>query len=162
MPKYKRSYTTGSKANWIKFKKEYPEHKDLPYQTFRAILMKDGELITDYLLETGDKIALSHGIGEITITRRKMRKYKNKQSGELEPSHYSINWKATREVGHYVYHKNYNTNGYYATWTWFPRTSRIKFARLWDFEFLKVHKQKLAQLLFTDSKKTYLLYKEHF
>ncbi len=161
MPKLKRSHLTAAEENWRKFKKEYPEHKDLPYKTFRAILYKIGEVITDYLLESGDEVVLSHGIGTIRIVRRKMRKFKNKETGEMQPSHSSINWKATHEVGHYVFHKNYNTNGFYCTWSWFPKTSKIKFAKMWSFEFARVHTQKLADKLLSKDNNIYLMYKEH-
>lgn len=160
MPKLKRSHITAEKKNWKKFKKEYPEHKDLPYKTFREILYKEGEMITNYLLETGEKLQLSHGLGDMRIARRKMRKFRNKETGEMQPSHSSINWPATKEVGHYVFYKNYNTNGYYCTWAWFPKSSKIKFSKMWSCEFAKVHTQKLSNLLLSKDNQIHLLYKE--
>jgi hypothetical protein len=156
-----RAFRTASREQWKKFKIEYPEHKKMSFKTFKSILYKEAELIAMFLFESGEMMALSHGIGDVCINRKKMKGYID-ENGNLQPSHHAIDWKATREEGCYVFHKNYNSNGYYYKWSWFPDTSRVKFPHLWAFDFNREWTTMLGKMLNSKDNRQQFMYKEWY
>ncbi len=146
MSRPKRDWRSSSRNQYTNFCLENPEIK-ITFTEFQNIINKWNNLFASHILETGDKLKIPHGIGPLTINKYKPKNgYKTTKTGIVLPNR-SIDWKATKQEGKYIYHLNPSTDGMKYHWAWFPRFSYIKSAPIWKFEMARVHSRQLAKYL---------------
>src|SRR5688572_14449779 len=92
-----REYRQASKENWKRFSEEFPEIK-LSYLEWSNIIYSFNYNIRDYCLETGNKIKLPWGFGDIAISKRRRKKKVTLPNGE-ERINLAIDWKKTKLLG---------------------------------------------------------------
>ena len=127
----KVDWRSGSKDNYKNFCKKHPVI-NLTYDQWRNIVYFFNESFRDYVLETGDKVKLPFGFGEVSINKKKRRKLKEVNGKEYV--NLPIDWKKTKAKGKLIYNFNFHTEGYFFGWMWFKRTARFKQANLWSFK----------------------------
>lgn len=86
----------------------------------------------------GKVFKLPFGLGEIEITKRKIKVYKSNER--------SVDWKTTLEIGKKVYHLNEHTNGYNYGIDWRNITQCRNF-RSYRFIGTRYFKRTLAKLV---------------
>lgn len=159
MSRPKRGYRSISKEAYDSFKLKYPEIK-LSFKDFKRIIYTGNGMLADEFIETGDVAKLPHGLGKFGITKyKKIRSKKTCKSGKILPN-LPIDWKKTKELGKYVYHMNFNTDGMRYYWGWLPDTSFIKTSPIWKLEVARKHKRKLAKILIDPNDKRKDNYKQ--
>lgn len=125
------SYRTASESNYERFCLENP-NINITFNQWKEILYKFSENISEYILQTGEKVKLPYGLGDISINKKKPKRFKEFQGKEY--SNMAIDWKKTKEVGKYVYHMNLHTEGYRFSWMWFKNNCRFYQHQLWWFK----------------------------
>lgn len=125
-------YRQASKDNWKRFCEEFPDI-NLSYLDWSNIIYNFNYNLRDYCLETGDKIKLPWGFGDIAISKKKRKKRITLPNGE-ERINLAIDWKKTKELGKRIYHFNFHTNGFNFKWKWFPSSGRFKGHYVWVFK----------------------------
>ena len=110
-----------------------------------------------YCAETGEDFKVPAGLGRLAIAKKK-RKARKGKNGEF--NNLSINWKATRKKGKRIYNMNYDTDGFFFGWMFFPETVRFKHNRLWKFKPAEKMSSLIAHYVRAD-KKYQERYKEH-
>lgn len=158
MSKPARDERTGSKNLYNEFCKRHPSSK-LTYKDYRTILIHYNSLIANHILETGQKVKLPWGLGELCINKYKRSVYKITQAGE-KVYNYKIDFKKTKEYGKTIYHTNLHTQGYNYHWFWTPTSSRIKYAQIWSLTMIRDHSRGLVRRLKEPGSKYKNLYRE--
>ena len=150
-------WRSSSLANYKKFRKEFPEHKQLTYDEWRNVLFAFSEQFKFYILETGEKAKLPFGFGELSIIKKKRRKTKGPND---EYINLPIDWKRTMEKGKRMYNFNFHTEGYFFGWKWFKPRAGLVQDKLWYFKPSRVTSRILAHYIHSD-KKYMNIYKEY-
>lgn len=88
----------------------------------------------DHLLESGDRVKLSHGLGAFAISKKKSKKSNILPETGEEKITLPVDWAKTRKAGKYIYHFNFHTNGYRFKWKWFPHSATFFKADVWNFK----------------------------
>tara|TARA_R100000541_G_scaffold56072_2_gene65294 strand:- start:172 stop:642 length:471 start_codon:yes stop_codon:yes gene_type:complete len=113
----------------------------IDYKTYRSVIEEfNKKTIEDILLNTGE-FKVPHRLGEIRIQKRKMK---------FDPTKMKIDWKATREAGHKVYHLNDHRDNYRYRWYWRKKNVIVQNKTLYSFIASRANKRELARLLKTD------------
>jgi hypothetical protein len=123
-------YRTTSRETYEDFCLQNPE-VSISYQDWKNIIYAFNEAFANYILETGDRIKVPFGLGEVWIGKKKPRRYKV-VNGE-EKLNLPIDWKKSKELGKVVYHLNLHTDGYSYDWKWDKRGCRIFQKELWNW-----------------------------
>lgn len=145
MPRKTVEYRTASKENYRSFTLAYPEIK-LSFTEWANIIYTFNYNFRDYMLESGDRAKMPFGFGDFMVGKKKKKRYKILPTGE-EKINLSINWKATKEHGKYIYHTNVHTGGFNFYWRWEPRTARIYQAHIWRFKASRITSRLLTHYL---------------
>lgn len=145
MPRPSRDFRSSSKENFEVFCKERPEVK-IDYATFKKIIYTWNNMYVKHMLDTGDRLKLAYGLGPLAVTMYKPKRYKKNKEGK-EIIGLPINWKETKKEGRYIYHLNYQTDGYKYYWYWNPHESYIRNAVIWKLEMARVHSRALSSIL---------------
>lgn len=145
MPRVSVGYRTASKDTYKRFKENHPEIK-IDYLTWSNIIYTFNYAFRDYVLETGILCKYIHGFGDFAITKWKPSKTKILPTGE-ETIALPIDWKKTKEHGKYIFHMNYNTDGYKFKWKWFNRNSKIFLTKYWNFKPSRVSSRLLKHYI---------------
>ena len=124
-------YRSASSKAYKNFCIEHP-HIKLSVDEWRNIIYSFNESVRDYILETGEKVKLPFGFGDFSINKYRPKKFKE-VGGKLK-IRLPLDWKKTREKGKKIYHLNHHTEGFIFSWTWFKRSSTLKFKELWHFK----------------------------
>lgn len=67
----KKEYTTSSKENYERFLKEHKVSKSqLSFDKYEKIIKICNWMYVEYMLETGNKVKLPGGFGEIAVSKR--------------------------------------------------------------------------------------------
>lgn len=148
-------WRSSSKENYNLFCKKYPKIV-LTYEQWRIIIYSFNEAFREYILETGEKIKLPYGFGEISINKKKRKRLKGPNN---EFINLPIDWKKTKEKGKVIYNFNYDTEGYFFGWHWFKKSARFKQTDLWRFKPMRTTSRLLAHYIKID-KKYQQLYRE--
>lgn len=148
----KCDWRSGSKDQYHKFCKKYPNLK-LSFDEWKNIIYTFNELIGTYLLETGNKVRLPGGFGEIAINKKKRKKFLGKNDEFIG---LPIDWKKTLEKGRKIYNFNYHTEGYFFGWHWFKNTARFKQSDLWRFKATRNNSRLLKHYITADNKYQHL------
>jgi hypothetical protein len=118
----------------------------ISYQKFAKVLKTWNCKLMDYVIDTGELVKLPHGIGPITINKRKRDTFRLDKDGN-KVYNYAIDFKKSKEAGKRIYHLNYHTEGYSFSWSWFPGLSYIKCSSIWSFKASRRYARKLAHIL---------------
>lgn len=109
--KVKRDWTPSRYSEYKKYKNLYPNNK-VSYKKYVKIINRYNELITDYVLETGNIVMLPKGFGKIGIIKKKIRPIKIDNYIFGLP----VSWKKSKEKKKFVYAMNHHSDGYYFRW----------------------------------------------
>ena len=124
-------YRSTQKDVYKRFREKYPQH-NIDFNQWATIIYNFNYAFRDYVLETGHKCKFIHGFGDFAITKWRPRKTVEIE-GE-EKINLPVDWKKSREYGKYIYHMNFNTDGYKFRWKWWNKAARFCVASLWNFK----------------------------
>jgi len=144
----KNEWRSASMENYKEFCKVYPD-TNISFKDWKIIIYSYNEEIIKHILETGEKVKLPEGLGEIAIIKKK-RALRTGRNGEFINLH--VNWKKSRELKKRIYEFNFHTEGFSFHWRWFKRTARIHLATLFYFNATRVNSRLLGHYLKTDNK----------
>jgi hypothetical protein len=131
------------------YQKKNPKDK-ISYLEFKTIIYGFSQMFIEHILETGEKIKLPSGLGELTVEKMKRPKitmFRNKPVVGLP-----IDWKKTKEKGKRIYNFNYHTEGYNFKWSWFRKSARFKYCDLFNFKPSRTTSRLLNHYLTVDEK----------
>jgi hypothetical protein len=159
MSRPKIGYRTGSKESYNEFCTNNPS-LNLSFEDYKKILYTYNASLVAHLLETGDKIKMPFGLGELVVNKYKPKRYKIAPDG-TEYSNLPINWQETKKEGKYVYYMNAHSDGYKYYWMWNYWKTRMKFSYIWKFEMARVNSRLLKTYLKKPNSKYKDLYREY-
>lgn len=157
MPRTSYQYRTTSREVYKRF---CEKHKNihLSYVQWCNILYTFNYSFRDYALETGQKIKYPYGFGEFCITKYKPKRTKFLPDGK-EIIGLPIDWKRTKEVGKYIYHMNFSTDGFKFRWWWDNRNARFMKADIWSFKPSRISSRLIKHYITQGYKEKYLEWK---
>lgn len=138
-----------SKENYNNFCKKHPSIK-LTFDEWRNIAYTFMEGFKEYILETGEKIKIPYGVGDLSINKKKRKKIKSANGRDF--INLPVDWKKTKEKGKIIYNFNFHTEGFFFGWKWFRMNSRFKHSDLWYFKASRFTSRLLSHYLKTDEK----------
>lgn len=144
MSRTKIGYRTNSRQSYNNFCKNHPDIK-ITFSQFKDVISTCNQMITDYVLETGEKFKLPFGFGELSVDKWKPKKYveyNGKQYINLP-----VDWVKTKKVGTLVYNLNAHTDGFRFKWYWFKSTARFEGSRCFVFKPCRKISRKLSSNL---------------
>lgn len=153
----KVDWRQNSKENFKIFTKSFPQYK-ITYKEFDEIIRTFNGMCREYCLETGNKVRLPAGMGDIGINKKKRKKtvtVNNKEHISLP-----IDWIKTRETGKTIYNFNHHTEGYYYGWIWWKEHAHFEGAALFRYKSSRVSSRMIAQRIKSHPKYHNLVYKE--
>ena len=103
----------------------------------------------EHILETGETVKLSGGLGEFTIQKKKSVKIAI-INGEPKVA-LSVDWKKTKEKGKKIYNFNYDTDGYRFRWLWIKRNAMFRNKDFWYFKPSRTTSRLLTHYLRVDN-----------
>lgn len=156
MSRVKVDWRSASKDNYKDFCKKH-KNIDLTFDEWKNIIYIFNDFFRNYILETGDKIAMPYGFGSFSINKKKRRRKKGKDGKEF--INLPIDWQETKKRGKVIYSFNYHTDGYFFGWHWFKESARFKQAKLWYFKPSRTTSRLITHYLTTENKYQHL-YKE--
>ena len=142
-------YRTTEKAVFKRFKEKYPEVK-IDYYTWCNVIYSFNYAFRDHCLETGEKVSFPYGFGQFAVIKKKPAKLKTLPTGE-EIVGLPIDWAKTKQHGKYIYHMNYNTEGFKFRWRWFINTARFYKADVWTFKPSRVSSRLIKHYIDQDN-----------
>ncbi len=156
MPRVHLDYRTSSKEAYGDFCKKHPNIK-ISFIEWKKHIYLFNENVKTYCLETGEKIKLFSGFGDIAVTKKKRKKIK--EVGDISYPNLAIDWQKSKEKGKRIYNFNHHTEGYFFGWKWFKTKARIKHIKYWWFKPTRVTSRLIAHYIKIDPKYQHL-YKE--
>lgn len=126
-----KEYSTASTAVFKLFKLKHPE-VDITYSQWANIIYTFNYAMRDKILETGEKLSIPYGFGEIYICKFKPKRTKEINGQEIIAL--PVDWKRTKEVGYKVYFLNVHTEGFKFRVKWDRTNARFKGAYIWNFK----------------------------
>lgn len=141
MPRPVREFRTASKENYEKFLKLHPKIK-LTFKDYKKILYTLNSMLYMHCLETGDRVKVPYGMGDLGISKYKRKKFKTIDG--IEYVNLPVDWQESKKQGKKIYLLNHHTDGYSYYWRWNPRTfeysrvSKIKDFFIWTLEMARV------------------------
>ena len=155
MSRVKREYSTSSKENYDRFIKANKLIKaDLSYEKYNKFINLNNWMSVEYVLETGYKVRLPFGFGDLSINKKKLNKFK-----EFEGKKYinlRIDWQKTKKEGKRIYHTNEHSDGFNHKWVWFPQSALMHLNKLYVFSPCRYASRAIAKYI----KKPGSIYKE--
>ena len=141
---YTVEYRSGSTEAYRKFKSANPDIR-IGIVKWRAITRDFNELFAEYLLQTGEREKLSHGMGSFSISKKKTVKIINHRNG----SHISlpVDWVQSKKLGKKIYMMNSHSDGFRCKWKWFREESTIKLPQIWMFKAIRPRSRDIARYL---------------
>lgn len=152
-------YRTASKESYNAFCELNPL-VDITFEVYKKIIYTYNSLLVTHLLETGERIKMPFGLGDLVINKYKPKRYRTDHLGR-ERINLPIDWKETKEQGKYVYHLNSHTEGYKFYWMWNYWKARLKFSSIWKFEMARKNSRLLKSYLKKPNSKYKDIYREH-
>lgn len=139
------SYRTASRRSYENFRLAFPS-LPLTYQQWASIIYTFNYNFRDHLLESGERAKMPWGFGDFMVAKKKKKRYKTLPDG-TERVNLSINWKATREEGKYIYYLNDHTEGYNFYWRWEPKSARFYNSSIWYFKPSRISSRLITHYL---------------
>jgi len=141
-----RQYSSDSKEAYESFCKEYPQY-NLPYKTWRKIIFNINYSYVDYILQSGDKVRIPSGFGDLAINKKKNAKFHVDPETGKEKICLPVNWPESKKRGKKIYILNDHTNGYYFGWIYFRETGKMRFSSTWTFKACRRSSRLLGQYI---------------
>lgn len=152
MSRFKRQYSSLSKELYEDFISKHPK-LNISYTIWKKAIYIINKSYRDYILETGERVKIPYGFGDISINKKK-RKLTTIDPDGVERICAPVDWVKTKKAGKKIYNFNDHTDGYYYGWIYFRRSGRMKFNMLWDFYSNRESARLLAKYI-KDPKKDY-------
>lgn len=144
----KREYRTASKANYNRFKREHPSI-DITFDQYKKVLKECNRMIYMHALETGEKVKLPYGFGQIAVHKYKAKSHTIDEQGNKHIK-LPVDFKRTKEEGTVVYNMNFHTHGYRFKWKLFVNSVRLYQSQIWVFRPCRTMSRELAKFIFSD------------
>lgn len=157
----KIDYRSTSKAAYLAFREQYP-NEDISFADYKNILLQFNRRIIAHILQTGEKIKLPFGLGELSIakyTPRREKTFMDKNGKLTTIPGLPINWQKTREHGKIIYHLNSHTDGYKYRFKWFKTKARFAGSSCFGFKPNRIASRALAYSLKNDPR-SYQIYRQ--
>lgn len=148
MPRVSTEYSQASRKTYKRFKEENPEIK-ITFHDYASIIYSFNYGFRDYLFETGNKGKLPYGLGDFAISKWKPKTASildDRIEGEKKPF-VPVDWKLTKEAGHYVYHLNLHTDGWKFKVKWLTQSARFFSSVIWYFRPSRVTSRTLRHYI---------------
>ncbi len=154
----KIDFRTASKENYNRFILENPSIT-ISFKQFEECIRGLNSEYGSYILETGNIVKLSFGLGGLSINKKRGRKLFKDENG----THITlpINWDATNKAGKVIYHFNEHTDGFHCKWYWFKHMALIRLKEIWCFRPCKTLSKLLTQYCFDTVNKPFTKYHEY-
>src|SRR6478736_8187573 len=146
-----RQYRSASVESFKRFREEHP-HIRIGIEKFRQILYTFSFKVRDYILETGEEVRLPHGMGVLTVGRKKTRRL-SKDNKIILP----VDWVETLKRGKKVYNFNDHTEGWKYKWRWEKNKALFRYSALWSFKPSRTTSRRLAEYLKKPNSKYYMI-----
>lgn len=129
----KAEYRTASKETYNRFCILHPDIK-VSFKEWKSVVYAYNNFLREYILETGEKVKMPHGIGTVCITKKKIKKFKNYNDENGDPYiNLAIDWQKTKIAGKRIYHLNTHSDGNSYRWIWFYKEARFALSDVWYF-----------------------------
>lgn len=152
----KREYRTSSMKYFKEYKKLHPE-SELTKEQYKLIAYGFGEKVSRFITSSGKRFKLPHGIGEVSIKKRKKSASRLIEDGTFRDTRPMdmgatmklwANDKEAREKKTIIRHDNEHSNGYVARLHWHRVVSRFSTKHMWIFRSTRfLQRQVLAKSL---------------
>jgi hypothetical protein len=136
MSRPRREYRTTSKEVYNNFCIQNPDVK-ISYKDWKGVIISFNTQFANYIMETGDRQRLPHGLGQLWIGKAKPTGIQQR----------SINWKVSKEIGKRVYYGNLDTDGFVFRWKWDKQSSKLFQKEVWQFKPSRYICRELARKL---------------
>lgn len=143
-------YRTGSKETYRRFCEENPKNT-LSYNEWCNIVYTFSYNFRDYLLETGAKDKLPHGLGAFAISKKQSKRTVIIPETGEEKIGLPVDWAKTKKAGKYIYHFNFHTDGFRFKLKWFMYSARFFKADIWNFKPSRITSRMITHYLKEDS-----------
>lgn len=144
MDKFVPEYKTTSREVFRKFTKSHPELK-IDSKTWTAIIRSFNELFAEYLLQTGERERLPHGLGSFAISKKKTIKII--KNGEKQYISLPVDWQKSRQMGKKIFMMNSHSDGFRCKWKWFKDDSNLRLSQIWMFKAIRPRSRDIARYL---------------
>lgn len=137
----RKSYTI---ADYYLSYKDYIEEGtqyDVPYQTFRAIVLDYFKYIRDEVMLNSKEVKLPCRLGTLQIVKHKPKEYTGKSL--------RWDWQATKQLGKPVYHLNIHSGEFKYRFHWSKQGCIFKNKGKYMFVASRDNKRNLAKLIFS-------------
>lgn len=141
----KVDYRTASKAAYESFCADNPKI-NIDFSKWCTVIYEINYAYRDYVLETGEKVKLPFGFGNVTINKKKRRKVYTYGGGKTKIN-LAVDWVKTRKAGNIIYNMNHHTEGYFFGWRWFADSARVFKGKLWSFKATRKSSRKIAEYI---------------
>jgi hypothetical protein len=115
-----------------KFYKEKNPQSKITFTQWKKVIYAYNEALIEHVLETGDKIKLSWGLGTLTVGKKKQKPF-HELDGEKKIT-LAVDWPQSKTLGYKVFILNGHTDGYRYKWYWFPKEARFAKSCIWTFK----------------------------
>lgn len=127
-------YRSSSKSVYERFCATYPDIS-ISFKEWKKVIYTYNLLYRDYILETGSRIKMPHGFGPFSITKQKLKLFKNyKDKDGKQYINLPVDWAKTKKAGKRIYHRNSHTDGYKCSWMWMHKDARFHLSEVWNFK----------------------------
>lgn len=136
----RKSYTI---ADYYLSYKDYIEEGtqyDVPYQTFRAIVLDYFKYIRNEVMLNSKEVKLPCRLGTLQIVKHKPKEYTGKSL--------RWDWQATKQLGKPVYHLNIHSGEFKYRFYWSKQGCIFKNKGKYMFVASRANKRDLAQIIF--------------
>lgn len=137
----RKSYTI---ADYYLSYKDYIEEGtqyDIPYQTFRAIVLDYFKYIRDEVMLHSKEVKLPCRLGTLQIVKHKPKQYNNKSL--------RWDWQATKQNGKPVFYLNLHSQEFKYRFFWSKRNCLFKNKSKYMFVASRANKRNLAAIIFS-------------
>lgn len=143
MARYTADYRSASKESYKKFCATHSSVK-ITFEEFKDIIYTYNSVFMTSVLETGAAIPLPHGLGKISINKKKTTSTFTDKNGThiILP----VNWPETKKQGKKIYFFNDHSEGYRFRWLWFKDASvGLKMKNIWQLKIAREWSTKLCE-----------------
>lgn len=117
---------------------------DVPKGVWKKVLYAYNLGFIDYLIKTGEKIRVLHGLGTFHVRKMKHHIEYVSINGVKRLKNAPIDWVETNKQGKLVHIQNFHTDGYKCTYVWGRSAAAFVNANCWIFRFARNAKRSLA------------------
>jgi len=148
MSRVKKQYTSNDKQNYNRFiLANNIDPEKLPYPKYKKIIEVNNWMFIEYALETGNKIRLPHGFGDLAVNKKMLKRYKTIPGSDKKYVNLRIDWQKTKIEGKRIFHTNEHTDGFNYKWYWNNKTAKIYMSGLYIFRPCRYASRAIAKYI---------------